>query len=86
MTLEGSKDPHCGWVNSHGQRVGEKISINRSRTLTKFFKWWDAMQNFSLQVNRPRGWSFQNITNGEIKHMKLWQVSGSVVRPLTRGD
>ena len=33
------------------------------------------MQELALQVNRPRGWGFQNITNGEIKYMKLWQVS-----------
>lgn len=23
VTLGGSEDPHCGWVNSHGQRVRE---------------------------------------------------------------
>ena len=33
------------------------------------------MQELALQVNRPHGWAFQNITNGEIKDMKLWQVS-----------
>ena len=38
------------------------------------------MQDPALQVNRPQGWGFQNVTNGEIKYMKLWQVSLSVVR------
>ena len=32
------------------------------------------MQDVALQVNRPHGWGFQNITNGEIRSMKLWQV------------
>ncbi|KAF9646158.1 pectin lyase-like protein [Thelephora ganbajun] len=36
-------------------------------------QWWDAMQEVSLRVNRPHGWGFQKITNGEIKYMKLWQ-------------
>ena len=38
------------------------------------------MQNLTLQVNRPFGWSFHGITNGEIKYMKLWQVSIVVIR------
>ena len=33
------------------------------------------MQTTSLQVNRPPGWGINGITNGEIKNMKLWQVS-----------
>ena len=33
------------------------------------------MQDVALQVNRPHGWGFQKITNGEIRYMKLWQVS-----------
>jgi len=37
------------------------------------------MQELALQVKRPKGWGFNNITNGEIKHMKLWQVSVGIV-------
>lgn len=75
VTLEGSRDPHWGWVNSYGQQVGEKTQIISGRALTEFYQWWDAMQEIALQVNRPHGWGFQNIVNGEIKYMKLWQVS-----------
>ena len=78
VTLEGSQDPRWGWVNSNGQQVGAEISIIDGRVLTKFYQWWDVMQELTLQVNRPRGWGFQRITNGEIKYMKLWQVSVSV--------
>lgn len=38
------------------------------------------MQNLSLQVNRPHGWGFHEITDGVVKHMKLWQVSVSTSR------
>ena len=34
------------------------------------------MQELALQVNRPHGWGFKNVENGEIKYTKLWQVSG----------
>ena len=44
------------------------------------------MQELDLQVNRPRGWGFQKITDGEIKYMKLWQVSVGVVRPVLQSD
>jgi len=44
------------------------------------------MQELELHVNRPYGWGFQNITNGEIKYMKLWQVSVGVVRPALQSD
>ena len=27
VTLEGSRDPNSGWVNSHGQKVGDKMLI-----------------------------------------------------------
>ena len=40
------------------------------------------MQTTSSQVNRPHGWAFQGITDGEIKNMKLWQVSGGTARLL----
>ena len=33
------------------------------------------MQEKASKVNRPFGWGFGGITNGEIKDMKLWQVS-----------
>lgn len=36
-------------------------------------KWWDSMQNISLQVNRPHGWCFNGVQKGEIRYMKLWQ-------------
>ena len=42
--------------------------------LIVFYQWWDVMQKPAPQVNRPHGWGFQNITNGEIKYVKLWQV------------
>lgn len=35
VTLEGSRDPRWGWVNSHGQQVGKKISITGDRVLTR---------------------------------------------------
>ncbi len=34
VTLEGSTDPHWGWVNSYGQQVESKILISRDRVLT----------------------------------------------------
>jgi hypothetical protein len=71
VTLEGSTDPSWGWVSSHGQQVREKTLIINGRVLTRVYQWWDV----KLQVNRPPGWGFQGITKGEIKHMKLWQVS-----------
>ena len=43
------------------------------------------MQDLALQVNRPHGWGFQKITTGEIKYMKLWQVSVDVARRVLRG-
>ena len=51
------------------------MSVANGRALTEFRQWWDVMQEIALQVNRPHGWAFQNITGGEIKYMKLWQVS-----------
>ena len=51
------------------------MSIANGRAITESRQWWDAMQEIALQVNRPHGWAFQNITSGEIKYMKLWQVS-----------
>jgi len=68
-------DPHWGWVDSHGQQVGSQTLINCDRVLTEYHQWWDVMQEIALQVNRPPGWGFQNVTNGEIRYMKLWQVS-----------
>jgi len=56
-------------------RSGAKISIAGDRLLIEFRQWWDVMQEIALQVNRPHGWAFRNITGGEIKYMKLWQVS-----------
>jgi len=44
------------------------------------------MQDLDSQVNRPHGWAFRDITNGEIKYMKLWQVSVGVVRPVLQSD
>jgi len=44
------------------------------------------MQELDLKVNRPHGWDFQKITDGEIKYMKLWQVSVAVVRPVLQND
>ena len=49
--------------------------IIRDQALTEFHQWWDAMQQVSSRVNRPIGWGFGGITNGEIRYMKLWQVS-----------
>ena len=43
--------------------------------LTEFYQWWNVMQEKASRVNRPFGWGFGGITNGEIKYMKLWQVS-----------
>lgn len=68
-------DPHWGWVDSHGQQVGSQTLITGDRVLTECRQWWDVMQDVALQVNRPHGWGFQKITNGEIRYMKLWQVS-----------
>ena len=75
VTLEGSVDPHWGWVDSHGQQVKNKISIVNDLALTEFKQWWDVMEEATLRVNRPHGWAFWSITGGEIKYMKLWQVS-----------
>ena len=86
VTLEGSRDPQWGWVNSHGQQVGETLLFTGRCVLIKAYQWWDVMQELDLQVNRPRGWGFQKITDGEIKYMKLWQVSVGVVRPVLQSD
>ena len=56
------------------------------RGLTGFYQWWDVMQEIALQVNRPHGWGFQKITGGEIKHLKLWQVSVGENRPCNGGS
>jgi len=40
------------------------------------------MQEKSSKVNRPTGWGFGGITNGEIKYMKLLQVSHGVEREM----
>ena len=55
----------------------EEIPIvsDRLGALTEPCQWWDAMQETSSRVNRPIGWAFGGITNGEIRYMKLWQVS-----------
>ena len=37
------------------------------------------MQKVAARVNRPVGWGFNGITNGEIKYMKLSQVSVGLV-------
>ena len=86
VTLEGSQDPHWGWVNSHGQQVGEKLSIIDGCVLIEVYQWWDAMQTTASQVNRPDGWGFQSITNGEIRYMKLWQASVGMVQPTLQDD
>ena len=75
VTLEGSTNPHWGWVNSNGQQVRSKTSITSDGGLTGCYQWWNAMQEISSHVNRPFGWGFQSIQNGEIRYMKLWQVS-----------
>jgi hypothetical protein len=86
VTLEGSRDPQWGWVDSHGQQVGEKLLIAGGRVLIRVCQWWDVMQELASQVNRPHGWAFQNIVNGEIKYMKLWQVSVAMARPVLQSD
>jgi len=86
VTLEGSKDPCSGWVDSHGQQVREKLLVTGGCMLIKLYQWWDVMQELESQVNRPNGWGLQKITNGEIKYMKLWQVSVGVARPVQRSD
>jgi len=73
-------------VNSHGQKVGEKLSIIGGCVLIKVYQWWDAMQVISTQVNRPRVVNFYGITVTEIKYMKLWQVSVGVVQSVLQGD
>ena len=75
VTLEGTQDSNWGWVSSNGQQVREALLPTYSRVLTNMRQWWDAMQTLKSRVNRPHGWSFNKITNGEIKYMKLWQVS-----------
>ena len=37
VTLEGSQDQHGGWVNSHGQQVGEKPSAVDDHVLKKVY-------------------------------------------------
>ena len=64
---------------------GQKMPITDYQVLTEVCQWWDAMQEIALQVNRPHGWGFQKITGGEIRYMKLWQVSVGVVRLGLRG-
>ena len=59
--------------------LGETIVVD-PRVLTRIHQWWDVMQTTSLQVNRPPGWGFNGVTNGEIKNMKLWQVSVNTAR------
>jgi len=54
---------------------GKNLLIARGHLLTKTYQWWNRMQEVAQRVNRPHGWAFQGITNGEIKYMKLWQVS-----------
>ena len=44
-----------------------------SDSMSFTFQWWNVMQ--TSRVNRPTGWGFWGITNGEIKYMKLFQVS-----------
>lgn len=73
--MKGSQDSNWGWVNSNGQQVREELLTTCSRVLTNICQWWDVMQTSATQVNRPNGWSFNGITNGVIKNMKLWQVS-----------
>ena len=62
-------------MDSHGQQVGMKLLIAGGRVLNKVYQWWNAMQEIALQLHRPHGWAFHNITGGEIKYMKLLQVS-----------
>jgi hypothetical protein len=42
------------------------------------------MQELSSQVNRPFGWGFNGMTGGEIRYMKLWQVSVDIALLLLR--
>jgi len=37
VTLEGSKDPGWGWVDSHGQQVGGKLLITSGCVLIKAY-------------------------------------------------
>ena len=86
VTLEGSKDPHGGWINGNGQKVGEKLSIIGGCMLIKVYQWWDAMQTTASQVNRPHGLGFQSITQGEVRYIKLFNVSVCVVQLVLGGD
>ena len=86
VTLEGSQDPHSGWVDSHGQQVREKLSTICGCALIKVCQWWNVMQKSEEKVGRPTGWSFLGITKGEIRYMKVSQVSVGVVPPALQGD
>jgi len=44
------------------------------------------MQDDNKKVNRPVGWKFYNIVGGEIRYMKLWQVSVGAVPPALQVD
>ena len=68
------------WTAGRGGSV-----IHQGPSAYDAYQWWDVMQEIALQVNRPRGWGFQNIAGGEIKYMKLWQVSIGMARPVPRG-
>ena len=56
--------------------ASQELSADRpsDRGLTGFYQWWVIRDEPVLQ-NRPQGWGFQGVTNGEIKYMKMWQVS-----------
>ena len=63
------------WMGGFPWTAGwSQTLITSDRMLTELYQWWDVMQDIALQVNRPHGWGFQNIMNGEIRYMKLWQV------------
>jgi len=56
-------------------KVSEKLSAICGCVLIKVYQWWDVMQKAEDQVGRPVGWNFLGITKGEIKYMKVRQVS-----------
>ena len=86
VTLEGSQDPHSGWVDSHGQQVRERLSAICGCAFIKVRQWWNVMQDSAKQVGRPVGWSFLGIAKGEIRYMKMRQVSVGAVPSALQGD
>lgn len=76
QALVGSSDYPGHWFTFSG---GTNVTLEGSEDLHSGWvdshgqQWWNVMQDLDSQVNRPNGWAFQKITDGEIKYMKLLQ-------------